>query len=59
MCENTVGTKYYGLKMWQRRWTYLRRAFGMRIWHRKEPGDTLTKRESVKRRSVLTTKEAN
>lgn len=62
MCENKVITKCYRLKMWQKRWTFSREAFGMRIQLLKEEAtrkNTDGKRVSEKNSMVLTTKMAN
>lgn len=51
MLENKFTTKCNGVKMWQKRWTFSREAFGVRKRLRKEPGDRLVEKKSVKKQS--------
>lgn len=60
MCENKVTTKCYRVKLWQRRWAFSGKAFGMRMCFKEEPEDNLVEKESAKKNSVApTTKMAS
>lgn len=49
MCENKVITKCFELKIWQKRWTFSRKAFGIEYSsRRKESEEILVEKESAK-----------